>query len=408
MNLQKLIPKKSYSARAYLHMLSKLLPRGAAWKFSLNPSSPAWVSLSTYQEDDFSDLLFDEYWDTAFKSGFSIQIKNNSKVAIQTIDTGTYKRLSVLLSGDFQIEYGVMLVNDAGSIRIRARNASASNYAELGWEKSVDSIRLSLFNGATTTEDIACPYSQYRLIYLRLIRSNGIITAQYKLNMLWHTFTNNLSVADDIYFETFSTITDAGFLYFNAQAAVGFHEISYLPESWFGRLLSVFADELSRFEDYVLKLLRETIPGLSSESLDDWEVTLGLPDEGTPASPTIEQRQAYAHMKWTQGKGDLPEGEVFSQNSSFYIQYALSLGIVITIAWGAAGSVWRWTTKSHGTLQRVSHMPTGDIDGARFGSLSTSFTWYITVVSDPNGNRSIIEEVFNKVKPAHTHVVFLP
>jgi uncharacterized protein YmfQ (DUF2313 family) len=408
MNLQKLIPKKKFTARAYLHLLSKLIPHGPAWKFPLVPHSPVWVSLNSYQEDDFNDLLISEDWDNAFKNGFYIQIQNEKKVAVQVIDTGTYKRLSATMTGDFQIEFGIMLINDSGSIRIRARNSGASYYAELGWEQSLDSLRLSLYNGSTVTEDISCPYSQYRIIYLRLIRSSGTISAQYLFNNLWHNFSNTLINSDDFYFETYSTINDAGFLYLWAQATSGLFETNYFQESWFGKLLSVFADELSRFEDEVLKLLRETVPGLSSESLDDWETTLKLPDEGTPTSPTLEQRQVYAHMKWTQGKGDLPEGEVFSQNKAFYIQYALSLGIIITISWGSTGTVWRWTTKYHGEKQRVTHMPTGDIDGSRFRSLNSPFVWYVTVVSDPNGNRSIIEAVFNKVKPAHTQVVFLP
>ena len=406
MNLQKLIPKKKYSYRAYLHMLFKLLPRGAAWKFSCAPQSPTWVSLPTFLGDEFEDMLFSEYLYIDFTDAFSIKYVNDKKIAIQDLDTLTYKRFSPTIEGDYQLEFGIMLLIDGNYCRVKIQAGGV--VGEIGWNASGGGNLVIKDSGGFVVEAISCPFTLYKEISFRIIRSNNSVSFQYKLNLLWHSFSTSFASSGSTYFESITGINYSGFSYFWMQSTSGLPEINYIQESNFEKLLSVFADELCRFETEIMKLLRETIPGLSYESLEDWETTLGLPDEGTPTDPTIEQRQQYAHIKYTQGKGDLPAGEVFIQNKAYYIQYAASLGITITIDWGSYGTVWRWTTKMYGTLQRVTHMPTGDIDGARFGSLNSPFIWYVTVVSDPQGNRSIIEAVFNKVKPAHTQVIFLP
>jgi len=174
------------------------------------------------------------------------------------------------------------------------------------------------------------------------------------------------------------------------------------PEtSWLGRLLSCFASELSRFEADVVRLQRESVPGLSVELLSDWERIAGLPDICTPPSLTTAQRQANVHTKIYLTYSGL--------SSQFFIDYAAGLGITITISDVSGGDLFRTGHKTDGRIQRVTQMPPPDgIDDSRLNSSSVQYQWVVDVVSDPGGNRSLMECVFNKIKPAWTQVIFTP
>ena len=95
--------------------------------------------------------------------------------------------------------------------------------------------------------------------------------------------------------------------------------------SLFGNLISVFAKEIHRFQAAWYDLYTQSIPGLSTELLTDWERNLGLPDSCTinPSTITIEERQCDVQLK------------LYSDNSiglskTFYTEYALNLGYGIT------------------------------------------------------------------------------
>ena len=163
-------------------------------------------------------------------------------------------------------------------------------------------------------------------------------------------------------------------------------------DSLLGLLMSVFASELERFSAQFILLLKESIPGLSTENLllTDWERIAGLPDECTELGDTEIQRQRAVHNKIYANYTGLSE--------QFFIDYAAGLNVTITIENEPGGDVFRTTTKTGGALQRVSRMPPNDIDGSRLASIGSLYTVRITVVADPDGNQDVLECIFNKWK----------
>jgi uncharacterized protein YmfQ (DUF2313 family) len=171
--------------------------------------------------------------------------------------------------------------------------------------------------------------------------------------------------------------------------------------SLLGLLMSCFSRELHRFASQFNLLLRESVPGLSTEAelLVDWERIAGLPDSCSSLGTTEAQRQLTVHQKIY--------GLYTGLSKQFFIDYAAGSGVTITIVEDAGGDVFRTTHKSSGVIQRVTQMPTGDVDGSRLNSLASIHTWTVTIVSDPNNNQDVLECIFNKLKPAHTIVVFI-
>ena len=178
--------------------------------------------------------------------------------------------------------------------------------------------------------------------------------------------------------------------------------------STLGVLMSCFATELSRFEDDCIKLMSESVPGLAVELLEDWERVAGLPDDCSPLAGSVAQRQQIVHAKITQGKGN-PSPEFIASNVEYFLNYATSLGMVITISEDSYGEPFRTTHKRSSTIQRVTRMPMPEsVLGSRLTGIRALNQWTVTVVSDPSGNRDTMECVFLKMKPAQTHVIFLP
>lgn len=172
-------------------------------------------------------------------------------------------------------------------------------------------------------------------------------------------------------------------------------------------LMSCFSTECERFAADFNKLLRESVPGLSTEAelLTDWERIAGLPDECSPLASTESQRQQVVHNKiYTQYSG---------LTKQFFIDYAAGLNVTITIEDDPGGSVFRTTHKTGSAIQRVTRMPgsgtpTERIDGSRLNSAQTLFTFAVTVTADPDGNQDVLECIFEKLKPANTQMVFIP
>ncbi len=161
------------------------------------------------------------------------------------------------------------------------------------------------------------------------------------------------------------------------------------PTSFFGKLLSCFATELSRLEARTIALIRESVPGLCVELLEDFERALALPEKGMPISQSQGERQANVHAKWTAKYSGLSE--------DFFIDYAARMGITITI--DTSGGV--------GTPFRLGGASTPDVTrfGNRFWSAATLYTWRVNVAqTEPNYDSLVI--MFTKLKPAHTIVVF--
>ena len=167
-----------------------------------------------------------------------------------------------------------------------------------------------------------------------------------------------------------------------------------------GILFSIVAEELSKISEEITRLFKESVPGLSTDSylLSDWERIAGLPDNCSPLADTEAQRQAVVHAKiYTQYTGLTPD---------FFINYAAGLNVTITVVDGGAINVFRTGHKKDGTIQRVTRTPELGIDGARLNSQSDFNTFTVNVILDPDGNQDILECVFNKLKPAHTGMIF--
>jgi len=161
------------------------------------------------------------------------------------------------------------------------------------------------------------------------------------------------------------------------------------PNSWFGKLLSCFATELSRLEARVIALIREAVPGLCDELLSDFESMLGLPEVCMPPVQLKGERQANVHAKYTSKYTGLSE--------QFYIDYAANMGITITIDYqGGVGTPFRTGGASTPDVTRVSE---------RLWSVATFYIWRVNVaMTEPHFDSLVC--MFEKLKPAHTVVVF--
>lgn len=174
-----------------------------------------------------------------------------------------------------------------------------------------------------------------------------------------------------------------------------------LEGSNLANLLEPFALELERFSQDFTDLLKESVPGLSTTSglLTDWERIAGLPDSCSPLASTESQRQQVVHNK------------IFAKypglTKQFFLDYAAGLNVTVTITQDPGGDVFRTTHKADGSVQRVSHMPTGDLDGSRLNSSLSVYAFNVEVTADPDGNQDILECIFSKFKPAFSQMTFV-
>jgi uncharacterized protein YmfQ (DUF2313 family) len=166
-----------------------------------------------------------------------------------------------------------------------------------------------------------------------------------------------------------------------------------------GKILMTFAVEMERFQDRVRALIREAVPGLSSELLPEWEQDVGLPDECSPLAQNIEERAQVVHAKFT--------GNYYGQSKQFFIDYANSLGATIRIKeYSGIGSSFRVN------VNRVDRMPgiespTERIFGSRLWSSGSVYKWII-YIDDVFGNvtEDQIKCRIRQVVPAHTELIF--
>lgn len=151
------------------------------------------------------------------------------------------------------------------------------------------------------------------------------------------------------------------------------------------RLLSCFASELARLEAEGWRLVNETDPGVATDTLEDWEKLLGLPEKCFNAQQlSIAERQRQAHAKLY---------DTFKiTNETFYIEYALSLGFVITIE-----SMPVSTSPRRMGVARMGVQRMGGSGG-----------WSIMEVTVVEGLSDIglLQCAFDKVKQAHVIIVW--
>lgn len=155
------------------------------------------------------------------------------------------------------------------------------------------------------------------------------------------------------------------------------------------------AIELSRVDARGDDLLSEVLPSSTLEMLSDWERAVGLPDPCVPDGSTLQERRAALITRLTSTGG---------QSRAFFIALAESFGYTITItefrpfrvgvsAVGDAlyGDDWMYAWRINAPETTVVYFRVG-----------------VSAVGEPlrKWGNELLECVFNRIKPAHTILIF--
>lgn len=156
-------------------------------------------------------------------------------------------------------------------------------------------------------------------------------------------------------------------------------------DSVLSKLFHGFGDELARVEQRGRDWVEETDPRTATETLDDWERMLGLPDEDVltiPATPG-ERRTAIVQKLLRTG----------GQSPAYFEGLALASGWLVYVIEGYGGTVARCGTARCGD----------PMNGTAW-----AFVWRVDVDSAlPDALTSDeLERVIQRVAPAHTVVFF--
>lgn len=146
------------------------------------------------------------------------------------------------------------------------------------------------------------------------------------------------------------------------------------------RLLHGLAEELARVHQRTLDLIGELDPRTTSEMIDDWERALGLPDPCAEPPATLEARRAEVVRKLT---------KTGNQSPQFFIDVAALFGFTVTITEFYDADPFKWRVNA--PEETVTYFRAG---AGRAGDRLA--TW---------GNH-LLECVIERLKPAHTTVVF--
>lgn len=161
------------------------------------------------------------------------------------------------------------------------------------------------------------------------------------------------------------------------------------------KLLAGLAAELQRVDAAAWRLIDEADPSTTLELLADWERVTGLPDPCVTAVQTVaERRQALAGRLAGQR----------GQSRQFFIDLAARLGYTVTIT--------EFTSAAAATAAGV--LFTGD-EWAHIWRVNVPVSTGITDFKAGSGTageplrafgNEVIECQFNRLKPAHTRVLF--
>jgi uncharacterized protein YmfQ (DUF2313 family) len=162
------------------------------------------------------------------------------------------------------------------------------------------------------------------------------------------------------------------------------------------QLLAAWADELARVDGRAADLIEEADPRTTAELLADWERVAGLPDACVAAlagTQTTAQRRAVLVAKLT---------TIGGQSAAYFIDLAASLGYTITVT----------EFDLHDVEDNVEHPLT---------AAPWQYAWQVNAAQDTIGTFTVIDTVedplawwgndllecvINRLKPAHTHVLF--
>lgn len=162
------------------------------------------------------------------------------------------------------------------------------------------------------------------------------------------------------------------------------------------KTLGGYSDELTRVDNSTLTFLRELDPRTTVQALPDWERMLGLPDECTGPTPTIQERRNAVLAKLA-GQG--------GQSARYYVAVAEALGYTITIE---EPFPWRF---DRDTFEEPLYDETWSfwwiVNSAEF--TIKSFTFDNSAFEEPFRfwSNTQLECVLGKLKPAHTRILFV-
>jgi uncharacterized protein YmfQ (DUF2313 family) len=156
-------------------------------------------------------------------------------------------------------------------------------------------------------------------------------------------------------------------------------------DSWLHRVIDAISFEFARVSARGAYLFEESDPRTATETLDDWESMLALPDSAVTTIPTTTaaRRQAVTQKLIRQG----------GQHRQFYIDLAAACGYTVTI------------DDTYGLrVARAGRMRSG----ARCYGADWAHVWMMTVQA-PTGSalaHSELEAIIRRASPAHTAVLF--
>jgi uncharacterized protein YmfQ (DUF2313 family) len=159
------------------------------------------------------------------------------------------------------------------------------------------------------------------------------------------------------------------------------------PDSNLSRLFLGIAQEFARIDVRADDLMGELDPRTAVELLPNWEVVLGLPEDGQTLGSTIAERQAAVARKFLAQGGSTP---------AYFIQLAALAGYVATITeTGMPLHTWRMNVD-------LSRSPSGT------QAVSAAFRTGASRTGERLRSWSVaeLEAIINKAKPAHTVVLF--
>lgn len=157
------------------------------------------------------------------------------------------------------------------------------------------------------------------------------------------------------------------------------------PDSWLSKVMLGFADELVRAEGRGDALIEETDPRTATETLEDWERVLGLPDEDVMEIPATDAARRLAIVQKLIRRG--------GQTPVYFVSLALACGWVVYVAEGYGDTVFR-----------VGRARVGE----RLRGVAWAYAWRVDVDYAPGVSLTSdeLERIIRRVAPAHTTVIF--
>ncbi len=160
------------------------------------------------------------------------------------------------------------------------------------------------------------------------------------------------------------------------------------------KLLFGFSNELLRVDNLIAIFREDTVPDRTQFFIDEWEAALGIPDSCFDGKGTNDERRLAIITKLA---------SLGAQTADDFINLAATFGVTVTIE---SGSV-------HGTFPYTFPIKFySSARAARFTIIVRSplfiletFPYTFPIMFGPD-KLSIIECLFNKIKPANVDVVF--